>query len=35
MLALYVVNFGPFDERRAMHWLLANSPNVTAPLRIG
>lgn len=23
MLALYVVNFGPFDERRAMHWLLA------------
>ena len=26
MLALYVVNSGPFDERRAMHWLLANSP---------
>ena len=23
MLALYVANFGPFDERRAMHWLLA------------
>ena len=23
MLALYVINFGPFDERRAMHWLLA------------
>ena len=22
MLALYVSNFGPFDERRAMHWLL-------------
>jgi putative transposase len=25
----------PFDERRAMHWLLANAPNVTAPRRIG
>lgn len=24
MLALYVVNFGPFDERRARHWLLAS-----------
>jgi len=23
MLALYVANFGPFDERRARHWLLA------------
>ena len=23
MLALYVTNFGPFDERRARHWLLA------------
>lgn len=23
MLGLYVANFGPFDERRAMHWLLA------------
>lgn len=23
MLALYVANFGPFDEQRAMHWLLA------------
>jgi len=24
MLALYVTNFGPFDERRARHWLLAH-----------
>ena len=23
MLALYVANFGPFDERRAAHWLFA------------
>ena len=23
MLALYVTNFGPFDEQRAEHWLLA------------
>ena len=23
MLALYLANFGPFDERRALHWLLA------------
>lgn len=23
MLALYVANFGPLDERRATHWLLA------------
>jgi hypothetical protein len=24
MLALYVVNFGPFEEARARHWLLAH-----------
>lgn len=24
MLALYVANFGPFDEARARHWLLAS-----------